>query len=69
MKDNFRNENGAYFERDIKSEESYLHFCDHIQKKYMPEIRRHDIHTYLYIDGSTKGLSITYCPLCGKCLD
>ncbi len=67
MKDGFRNEAGAYFEKDPKSAEGYYHICDDIRRDAMPEIWRHDCHTWIYL-GDHKQY-IRYCPLCGKSME
>ncbi len=64
---NYRNTHGAYFEKDAESNEGFYHFCDHIERKYMPEIWQHDIKSVLFI--GTEKLTIKFCPICGKCLD
>lgn len=69
--DNFRNEAGAYFEKDRNSMEGYYHFCDGRQRNAIPNIWKHDANAWLEIEmgAVTKRIWIAYCPICGKNLD
>ena len=62
-----RNDAGAPFIKDADSMESYYHFCDGIQEKYMPHIRKHDCHAWIYLGNELQ--YIRFCPLCGKSMD
>lgn len=63
----YRNTHGAYFEKDVNTEEGYFHFCDQYRRDCVPVIWKHDISSVL-IAGSER-IHINYCPLCGKKLD
>ena len=66
----YRNAAGALFIKDADSMEGYYHLCDGRIEKYIPEIWKHDISSWLYL-GNNREYStwIKFCPICGKSLE